>query len=142
VIDPYVLIYKENVWYLYAFCHTKQDFRTFKVGRIRFANLTDKHFVKKEIKREDIPLSFAYSAERVIDVTLQLEKDIVPDVEEWLGVENIEPRGKGLFAEVTLKDDEALPHKILSYGGAVKVIAPKELQERVKAAAKQVYDEY
>lgn len=135
VIDPYVLILKQNVWYIYAFCHTRQDFRTFKIGRIKGARFTGRSFVKKEITKDEIPLNFEYTAEQLISVTLEIKKDALADVEEWLGVDNIEPRGEGLVATVSLPDDEMLVDKILGYGGKVKVLAPLPLKEKVRAAA-------
>ncbi len=135
VIDPYVLILKQNVWYIYAFCHTRQDFRTFKIGRIKGARFTGRPFVKKEITRDEIPLNFEYTSEQLIPVTLEIKKDALADVEEWLGVDNIEPRGNGLVATVSLPDDEMLVDKILGYGGKVKVLSPLPLKEKVRAAA-------
>lgn len=135
VIDPHVLIFKQNVWYVFAFCHTRQDFRTFKVGRIKGARFTGRTFKKREISKEDIPLNFEYSTEELMPVTLQIQKDAIADVEEWLGVDNVEPRGDGLIANVSLPDDDMLTGKILSYGGKVKVLDPKPLAERVRAAA-------
>lgn len=135
VIDPYVLIYKQNVWYIYAFCHSRQDFRTFKIGRIKGARFTGRGFVKREITKDEIPLNFEYTSEQLIPVTLSIKKDALADVEEWLGVDNVEPHGNGLTATVSLPDDEMLVSKILGYGGKVKVISPLPLKERVKAAA-------
>ena len=140
VIDPHVLIFKQNVWYLFAFCHTRQDFRTFKIGRIKGARVTGRTFVKKEINKDDIPLNFEYSTEELIPVTLKIEKDALADVEEWLGVDNVEPRGDGLIATVSLPDDEMLVGKILSYGGRVKVLDPKPLAERVRSTARTIAD--
>lgn len=141
VIDPYVLILKQNVWYIYAFCHTRQDFRTFKIGRIKGARFTGRGFVKKEITKDEIPLNFEYTAEQLISVTLEIKKDALADVEEWLGVDNIEPRGEGLVATVSLPDDEMLVDKILGYGGKVKVLAPLPLKEKVRAAALAIAEE-
>ncbi|MDE5789294.1 MAG: YafY family transcriptional regulator [Clostridia bacterium] len=135
VIDPHVLILKQNVWYIYAFCHTRQDFRTFKIGRIKGARFTGRNFVKKEITKDEIPLNFEYTSEQLIPVTLEIKKDALADVEEWLGVDNIEPRGNGLVATVSLPDDEMLVDKILGYGGKVKVLSPLPLKEKVRAAA-------
>ena len=139
-IDPYVLIFKQNVWYVYAYCHTKGDFRTFKVGRIKNAGFTGESFEKKEIKRQDIPLDFRRRESELIDVVFEITKENLPDAEEWLGIDNIEPRGKGFIAEASLPDDGALVGKILSYGGAVKVISPESLKKRVKEAAKKIAD--
>lgn len=135
VIDPHVLIFKQNVWYAYAFCHSRQEFRTFKIGRIKLARFTGGKFEKKEISREDIPLNFEYSSEQLTEVTIEIKKDALADVEELIGVDNIEPKGNALIATVALPDDETLVEKILSYGGKVKVIAPTSLKERVKKAA-------
>ncbi len=138
VIDPHVLILKQNVWYVYAFCHTKQQFRTFKIGRIKQASFTGRAFTKKQLSREDIPLDFYYDKTALVGVTLKIDKESLPDVEEWLGIDNIEARGDGLYAEVKLPDDEILVGKILSYGGGVKVISPPSLQKRVKDTASRI----
>lgn len=135
VIDPHVLILKQNVWYVYAFCHTRQDFRTFKIGRIKGARFTGRGFTKEEIDRRDIPLNFEYTSEQLVPVTLEIAANAVADVEEWLGVDNIEPRGNGLVANVSLPDDGMLVDKILGYGGKVKVVAPAELKKRVRETA-------
>ncbi len=142
VIDPHVLIFKQNVWYVYAFCHTKQEFRTFKIGRIKKARFTGGTFKKKNIKRSEIPLDFYYPAGELMPVTFEIERESLPDIEEWLGIDNIEPRGNSFIADVTLPDDSRLVSMILSYGGAVKVLAPASLKERVAAAAKTIAAQY
>ena len=140
VIDPHVLIFKQNIWYVYAFCHTKQDFRTFKIGRIKSASFTGKSFEKRKISREDIPLNFKYRADELTDVRLEIDKDKLPDVEEWIGIDNVEPRGNRFIAEASVPDDEGLVSKILSFGGGVKVLSPSALREKVISAARAVID--
>ncbi len=135
VIDPYVMIFKQNVWYVYAFCHSRQDFRTFKIGRIKLARFTGATFEKKEITRDEIPLNFEYTSEQVTSVTLEIKKDALADVEELIGVDNVEPRGNALIATVSLPDDDTLVDKILGYGGKVRVVAPEELKEKVRQTA-------
>ena len=133
-----MLILKQGVWYVWAFCHTKQDFRTFKIGRIRSATFTGGKFVKREFTRDDVDLDFTYGDEDVVEVTLEIEKTSLADAEEWLGIDNVEPRGNKFYAAVSLPDDDALVNKILSYGGAVKVLSPQSLKERVRAVAQEI----
>lgn len=142
VIDPHVLIFKQNVWYVYAFCHTKQEFRTFKIGRIKKASFTGGTFEQKEILRSQIPLDFYYPAGKLIPVTLEISKADLPDVEEWLGMDIIEPRGDRFVAEATLPDDSRLVGMILSYGGAVKVLSPAALKDKVAKAAERISAQY
>ena len=140
IIDPHVLIFKQNVWYVYAFCHTKQEFRTFKIGRIKNARITGKTFIKKQISRDEIPLNFGYRSDELTELVLEIEKDRLPDVEEWIGIDNIEPRGNKFIAEVSVPDDDGLVSKILSFGGGVKIVSPAALRERVIAAAQKIID--
>lgn len=142
VIDPHVLILKQGVWYVYAFCHTKQDFRTFKIGRIKKASFTGGTFEKKSFSRGDIPLDFYYPVDKLIPVTLEIDKDSLADVEEWLGIENINPRGGGFVSETFLPDDDGLVRQILGFGGAVKVLSPESLKTRVAEAAGKIAKMY
>ena len=80
-------------------------------------------------------MNFEYTSEQLVPVTLEIAANAVADVEEWLGVDNIEPRGNGLVANVSLPDDGMLVDKILGYGGKVKVVAPAELKKRVRETA-------
>lgn len=137
VIEPHVLIFKQNVWYVYAFCRSKQTFRTFKIGRIKSATFTGESFNKREFTKDEIDLEFRYSSKNLVDVELEIQKSSLADAEEWLGIDNIEPRGNSFFARMSLPD-EGLVNKILSYGGAVKVIEPQELKEQIKKAAKKI----
>jgi len=141
VIDPHVLVFKQNVWYVYAFCHSKQEFRTFKIGRIKSASFTGETFRKTEIRREDIELDFRTVRGRLAEVVLEIRKDRLADAEEWLGIDNIEPRGNALVASITLPDDELSVNKILSYGGAVRVLSPEGLKERVREAALKIAED-
>lgn len=138
VIDPYVLIFKQNVWYVYAFCHTKQTFRTFKIGRIKKASFTGDTFEKKEVTRDEINLNFYYNSVKMVDVTLEIEKATLPDAEDWLGMDNIEPYGNNFIARITAPDDGGLVNQILSYGGCVKVLEPEDLKQKVETAAKKI----
>ncbi|MDE7330159.1 MAG: WYL domain-containing protein, partial [Clostridia bacterium] len=138
VFKSHVLIFKQNVWYVWAFCRTKQSFRTFKIGRIKSAHFTGANFKKREFTREDIDLNFTYADDEFTEVTLEIEKNSLADAEEWLGIDNIEPRGDKLTATISLPDDNVLVNKILSFGGAVKVLSPLSLSQRVKDAALKI----
>lgn len=137
VIDPYVLILKRNVWYVYAYCHSKQDFRTFKIGRIKQIYNLGTHFERQEITKADIPLDFYYTSDDITEVTLEIERSAAADAEEWLGVDAIEPRGDKFISDVALPT-EGLAGKILSFGGAIKVVSPQSLADEIKAVAARI----
>lgn len=140
-IEPHVLVFKQNVWYVYAFCHKQRAFRLFRLGRIFMALKTEERFAKRPFKREDIPLNY-WTSEKSIDACFEIRKAAFADAQDWLGVENMQLVGDVWRAEVTLPDDESLVRKIVSLGSGIKVLSPVELGERVKKAALSVASLY
>lgn len=87
-IDPHILVYKQNVWYVYAYCHQKKAFRLFRVGRVYSAFFTGENFVRRDVKREDIPLQFWETATSE-QILLEVHESAFADVQDWLGCENM-----------------------------------------------------
>ena len=137
-IDAHVLVYKQNVWYVYAYCHKREQFRLFKIGRIRTARLTGKKFIKREFSRENIPLQFRQEEEEPTEVKLEISPEVLPDAEEWLGVDCIQNLDGKFYARMALPDNDGLIRKILSLGEGVKVVYPERVKEAVKEAAKKI----
>ena len=137
-MEPHVLVFKQNVWYVYAFCHKQRAFRLFRLGRIFSAIKADERFQKRPFKREDISLNYWTTSENSIDAHFEIQSSAFADAQDWLGVENMRQNGNVWTAEVTLPNDETLVRKILSLGDGFKVLSPASLQERVKNAAKKI----
>jgi predicted DNA-binding transcriptional regulator YafY len=137
-IEPHVLVFKQSVWYVYAFCRKQRAFRLFRLGRIRSAVLTGEKFIRRPFKKEDIPLTFWSNETSSVDVALEVSDEAFADVQDWLGGENLRQIDGKWRANVTLPDDSVLVRKILGLGSAVKVLAPEQLKERVKEEAKKI----
>ncbi len=140
-IHPQLLVFKQNIWYVYAFCETREEFRLFKLGRIRSAVQTGETFIPLPFSREDVPLNF-WQEENMLDAVFEISPTALPFAEEWLGVENITPKDGKLYAEVTLPNDETLVGKILSVGAGFEVVSPLFLAERVKEEARRIAKQY
>ena len=140
-ILPHLLVYKQRIWYVYAWCEMRGAFRFFKLGRIRSAVKTGEVFERKAFRREDIPLSF-WPDENTIHATFEIAPEALPYAEEWLGIENVYEKDGKHYAEVTLPDDESLLGTILSVGSGFRVLSPASLAERVRSAAEGIAKSY
>lgn len=136
-IEPHVLVFKQNVWYVFAFCHKQRAFRLFRLGRIFAALKTNETFVKRPFAREDVPLNY-WTNEKVITANFEITESAFVSAQDWLGVENLQYKNGKWQAEVTLPDDETLVQKIVSLGAGIKVLAPTELCERVAKHAETI----
>lgn len=135
-IHPHLLIYKQKIWYLYAHCEARGDFRTFKLGRMRSITKTGRTFEKREFSRDDIPLSFWDL--NVIEAKFEIAPEAFFFAEEWLGVDSVFEENGKFYAEVQLPDDEYLVGMILSAGAGFKVLSPESLRERVLREAEKI----
>ena len=50
-IEPHVLVFKQGVWYVYAFCRKQRAFRLFRLGRIKSALLSGEKFIRRPFRR-------------------------------------------------------------------------------------------
>ena len=141
-IEPHVLVYKQSVWYLYAFCHEQRAFRLFRLGRIFSAVKTEESFTRREVKREEIPLQFWTSEAQSVEATFAFSKDVLVSAQDWLGVENLRKNGDEWTACVSLPFDDNLIRQILALGAGVKVLSPVSLRERVKNTAQEILKTY
>ncbi len=138
IVEPHLLIYKQNIWYVYAWCHTRENFRLFRVGRIRSARNTGEHFVRREFDKQNLPLQFHFENAQLTDVKLQISQKALPDVEEWLGIDCIRQEGETLFAEATLPSGDILISKLLAFGEDIRVLAPQSVARALKERAQRL----
>jgi len=142
IIEPHIIVFKQGLWYVFAYCHLRKDFRFFKTGRIEKATILNEKFERKDIGKQDLPLSFWESETTTQDVIFEINKKCLSDVEEWLGIENITTKNGKHIAEVKLPFDNGLISKIISYGDGIKVISPKSLRLDVINSAKSIINLY
>lgn len=137
-IEPHVLVFKQGVWYTYAFCRKQRAFRLFRLGRVFSAVITGEKFIRRPFRKEDIPLNYWTDETTSVDVRLEIAEEAFADVQDWLGGENLRKRDGKWFADVRLPDDSVLVRKILGFGDAVTVVSPESLKERVGEAAAKI----
>ena len=141
-VEPHVIVFKQGLWYVYAYCRLRQDFRFFKTGRIEQANMLDEQFSRREMKNSDLPLNFWENNVISQDVTLEIDKSVLSDVEEWLGIENVSEKNGKFIAEAKLPFDNGLASKIMSFGSGIKVLSPNSLKEQIKSCAQSILENY
>ena len=142
LFDPYSLILKEGVWYVYGWCHERSDFRLFKLSRIRSLYLTDTPYQKRP---SDVygKLNEKFENARQIELHIEFSPSIESDVEEWLGTEVItRKKGDVMTAQALVYSSGSLLKKLLSFGSAVRVVSPAYLQEELLTECKRVLVAY
>lgn len=137
-VSPQRLIHYRDNWYLDAYCHLRNQLRSFSVDRI-----TQIKFIEKKVKEIDDETLEEYFAEAYGIFSGKADKTAVlhftSSAARWVSEERWHPKQIGRFLEtgyyelrIPYGKSQELIMDILKYGPDVEVIAPDELRQAVK----------
>lgn len=148
VISPQRLVCYRESWYLDAWCHMREDLRSFALDGVREAVILE--MPAKEISERKLDETLAdgygiFSGKASSRAKLRF----TPERARWVAAEQWHPKQRATVEadgsyvlEFPYADDRELIGDILRHGAEVEVLAPKELRTRVReqlAAATRRY---
>lgn len=131
-IEPMLLLFKGQAWYVWGYCRTKRDFRTFRISRIRNIEVTGENFVRRPLEkaREEEPEAVSL---KWVNLKLRFRPEnlyrVYDDYDEGRIVRN--PDGT-YDVTVTFPEDEWVYGYILSFGSSVEVLEPPHIRNIVR----------
>ncbi len=128
-VKPVRLIFKGQDWYLYAFCLLRNDFRYFKLNRIKNLEILQTNF---DDDYEDVILKKEIKYEKLIRVKVKFDKKVAFRVYDELSPEIREDDDGNLYAQIEMPSDYNLYSYIFSYGDMVEVLEPVEIREKIR----------
>ncbi len=130
-VEPYCLILKDNIWYVYCYCCLRRGFRYFRISRIVKLNV-GKNFTPRSYNVDSSVIQTdVLRNKEMCEVILSVDPVALAECEEWLGVNSVVKIGDGYLAKKTLPYDEVLINKVLSLGVGVRVETPQKLRQEV-----------
>ncbi|MBE1555842.1 helix-turn-helix transcriptional regulator [Sporosarcina limicola] len=140
-IEPHTLVQKGRTWYVYGYCLLKNEFRLFKLARIKDLQLCNESFIRKAINLSELPWDKAwYSPENTVSLKLAFHPDIRLKMVDMFGVELIED-GQSIV-KVEIPEDEWLYGFILSFTDKVEVLEPIHIREIIKDKVRKMFHIY
>lgn len=130
-IRPLKLCFKDQAWYLYAYCCLREDYRFFKLKRISKLTVLDAYFEPEKVGKVLQQSSKDYSQNvKVVRATLEISPDMAFRAYEELTNLSVTDQGT-LVCTMDVTDVNWLISYILSYGSRMRVLEPPEIKERV-----------
>ena len=146
-VDPYFLIFIERAFYFVGYCHLRKDFRTFRIDRIVEVSPTDKNFIPRQgiNPAQYFKDSWGVYGGEPIDVEIRFRGQAARIVAMGKHHPNEEisiKKDGSVIYKVRVSGIEEISHWIMGFGGDAKVINPPALVEKIKAAAKDIRNNY
>jgi predicted DNA-binding transcriptional regulator YafY len=140
-IEPLKLVFKGYAWYIYAFCNMKNDFRIFKISRIKNLIIKERLFTRNA--PENIVMESTELNTKMIRIVLKMHSRLAFRVFDEFGHGSIKENPDGsFFVTVDFPDDEWVYGYILSFGEDAEVIAPKKIRNGLKSRLEECLKKY
>lgn len=143
-IDPYHLANINGEWFLFAYCQLRKDIRTFVPARILQVVETGRTFERPQRFSLEKRLRDSFgvlSGQGDFDVVVRFD-DLVADYvreKRWHPSQRLtEMPDGGVELRLKLSSLVEIQRWVLSWGGNATVLAPPELLESVKVAARRI----
>lgn len=144
IVEPLSLLLKDFSWYLQGYCQSKEDFRLFKVKRMRMVTVTKDCFTRNAPPLEAIDYSEEwYKDKTVIDIILKFKAEARTRVVDSFNEDQIQFLEDGTIeVHFTAPEDNWLIELILGFGNQVEVIEPPKLRSIIWLKAVEICNLY
>lgn len=137
-VEPLQIWFKDKSWYIKAYCKLKEDYRIFKISRIKDIQILDEHFDRNLPIEKEEKCDF-----KIITLNLEISKEMTYRVYDEFDKENITKTEDGNFiVEVEFPENEWVYGYILSFGEYVKVLSPDRAKNIIKNKLEKTLKNY
>lgn len=138
-VKPVRLLFKGQDWYLYAFCLLREDFRYFKLSRIKQLEILSINF---EDDFDNITLKKEMQYETTVRIKVKFDRKVAFRVYDELSGDITEDEEGNLYTEIEIPKDYNLYNYILSFGDGAEVLEPKEIRIQIKDMINKIAQKY
>jgi len=146
-LEPLRLIFKEKAWYLWGWSEERQDYRTFRISRIKSVKVLDETFVRqreRRLRQEDAEASTPDKP--LVELELCFKEEALYRLYDDYADTVLARNEDGSYTvNITFPEDDWVYGYILSFGDRVKVLQPPHvrqiIQERLAGALRQYEDD-
>ncbi len=139
IVEPLQIWFKDKSWYLISYCRNKEDYRIFKIARIKEIKTLQEHF-EKELPKEQKEEKYNF---KNILLELEISKEMAYRVYDEFENSEISKKENGNFiVKVEYPENEWVYGYILSFGEHIKVIAPNRAKNIIKDKLEKTLKNY
>ena len=139
IVEPLQIWFKDKSWYLVSYCKLKQDYRIFKIARIKEVKMLQEHF-ERELPKEEENEKHNF---KIIELELEINKAMTYRVYDEFESKEITKKEDGNFIiKVKYPENEWVYGYILSFGEHAKVLSPSYAKNIIKDKLQKTLKNY
>ncbi len=138
-VRPIRLVFKSKSWYLYSFCLLRNDYRFFKLTRIKELKMLSETFTQDFTSTK---IEKQIEVENTVAVKLKFDKQAAFRVYDEFADKVTEDSQGNLYVQVDLPDNEILYSYVMSFSDSVEIIEPQSIREQMKKRLQKMQEKY
>lgn len=139
IAEPYQLVLKNSHWYWQGFCHTRSDFRLFRLSRTLNLHTLEKSFIPKECPAPQLDYPEALKPV-LIHTRIRIHASVMDKVLEYCAYDHFQPDGpEHYIVAFPFIENDYYYHILFSFGAECECLEPlhirTEMRRRIQAIA-------
>lgn len=141
-VEPVGIFFSEGYWHLIAYCRLRNDYRDFRIDRIKKLRTTDECFDKQHPTLKEYLTQITKREQKLHKVVMRVEKELA----RWLSqhkyyygfvaeLENEHTVEMTFLTECT----EHLVRWFISFGDKAQIVSPDEVREQARKLLEDVF---
>lgn len=138
-VRPIRLVFKSKSWYLYSFCLLRNDYRFFKLTRIKELEMLSETFTQDFTPTK---IEKQIQIENTAAVKLKFDRQAAFRVYDEFTDSITEDSQGNLYVQIDLPDNEVLYSYVMSFSDSVEVLEPQSIREQMKKILQKMQEKY
>lgn len=138
-VKPIRLVFKSKSWYLYSFCLLRNDYRFFKLTRIKELEMLSETFTQDFTPTK---IEKQIQVENTVAVKLKFDRQAAFRVYDEFTDSITEDSQGNLYVQIDLPDNEVLYSYVMSFSDSVEVLEPQSIREQMKKILQKMQEKY
>ena len=132
IVEPYQLVLKSSHWYLYGYCHERNDFRLFRLSRMSNLQIKEEFFILRDYQKPQLEFDDILATMQ-IEIKIRIHKSIIDRVLDYCSYENFIINGdEHYIVRFPFVENDYHYDILLSFGDKCECLEPPHIRTKIK----------
>lgn len=132
IVEPYQLVLKSNHWYFQGYCHSKNDYRLFRLSRMTELQMLQEKYKPRDYEKPTLDFEEILEAMQT-DIKIRVHKSVLDRVLEFCTYDRVTPNGEDYYlVNYPFIERDYYYDMLLSFGDKCECLEPAHVREEVK----------
>ncbi len=130
--EPYQLVLKSSHWYLYGYCHKRNDYRLFKLSRISSLQMQEEIFTPRDYQKPQLEFTDILATIQ-IKIKIRIHKSVMDRVLDFCTYEHFSPDDdEHYIVNFPFIENEYYYNILFSFGDKCECLEPLHIRTEMK----------